>query len=87
MSYLGLSQKTYRTRRILVRILKFHTIDKHVRLIIGLKVNTLLLPIFSSPAFVGSGLFIEELRTEWNIFLSLQAYKAHINEIQLYKRT
>jgi hypothetical protein len=46
-----------------------------------LRVNTLLLPIFSGPAFVGSGLFIEELRTEWNIFLSLQAYKAQINEM------
>jgi hypothetical protein len=81
MSYLGLSRKTYRTWRISVRIIKFHTIDKHVRLIIGLKVNTLFFPIFSGPAFVGSGLFIEKLRTEWNIFLSLQAYKAQINEM------
>jgi len=81
MSYLGLSPKTYKTWRISVRILKFQTIDKHVRLIIGLKVNTLLLSIFSSPAFVGRGIFIEELITEWKIFLSIQAYKAQINEM------
>jgi hypothetical protein len=81
MSYLGLSQKTYKTWRISVKILKFQTIDKHVKLIIGLKVNTLLLPIFLGPVFVSSGLFIEEFKTEWNIFLSLQAYKAQINEM------
>jgi hypothetical protein len=46
-----------------------------------LKVNTLLLSIFSSLAFVGRGILIEELITEWNIFLSLQAYKAQINEM------
>jgi hypothetical protein len=89
MSYLGLSQKTYRTWRISVRILKFQTIDKHVKLIIGLKVNTLLLPIFSGPAFVGSGLFIEELRTEWNIFLYFSGSKeARPNNcFQFLKRT